>query len=89
MALGAPARRVAREVAIDGIRLTAYGLALGCAGAWAVGRGLSTLLFDVRANDPVVLGAVALALMLVSLLACALPALRVIRVDPVTVLRGE
>jgi putative ABC transport system permease protein len=89
IALGAPAARVAREVAVDGIRLSVYGLLLGLAGTWAIGRSLSSLLFDVRANDPVVLGGIALALMLVSLLACGLPALRVIRVDPVTVLRGE
>jgi putative ABC transport system permease protein len=89
MALGAPAARVARDVAIDGIRLAIYGLALGIAGAWTVGRGLSSLLFDARANDPAMLGGIALALMLVSLLACCVPTLRVLRVDPVTVLRGD
>lgn len=89
LALGAPAPRVVREVAIDGVKLAVSGVVLGLAGAWALGRGLSNLLFDVRAGDPSTLAGVALALVLVAVLACWLPALRVTRVDPVTVLRGE
>jgi putative ABC transport system permease protein len=89
MALGATAPRVVRHVATNGLKLCLYGLLAGLAGAWTMGRTLSTLLFDVRANDPTVLGGVALALFLAAALASLLPALRAARVEPAALLRGE
>ena len=89
MALGASASRVVREVATNGIKLCVYGVVAGLAASWAFGRAMSSLLFDVRANDPLILGGVALALFLVAVVACGLPALRVTRVDPAAVLHGE
>jgi hypothetical protein len=89
MALGATAAHVVRDVAANGIKLCLYGLLAGLAGAWALGRTLSSLLFDVRANDPIVLGGVALALLLAAALASLLPALRATRVEPAALLRGD
>jgi putative ABC transport system permease protein len=89
MALGAQASRVAREVAAHGIRLCLYGLIIGLAGAWALRRVLSSFLFGVQADDPTIFGTVAVALFAVALAACWLPASRVTRIDPATVLRGE
>ncbi len=89
MALGANAARVVREVTFDGLRICLLGLAAGLLGAWMLRRTLSALLFDMRGNDAITLGLVALGLFGAALAACWLPALRVTRVDPARVLRGE
>lgn len=89
MALGATAPRVVRQVATNGVKLCLYGLLAGLAGASVLVRILSHLLFDVHANDPIVLGGVALALFLAAALASLLPAMRAARVEPAALLRGE
>ncbi len=89
MALGAQASRVMREVAAHGIRLCFYGLATGLAGALALRHALSSLLFAVRSDDLTTFATVAMTLAAVALMACWLPASRVTRIDPATVLRGE
>jgi ABC-type antimicrobial peptide transport system permease subunit len=89
MALGATGPQVVREVAVRGLVLCTWGLALGLIGALWLGRGLSGLLFGVTAHDPVVFGGVACVLMGVAALACWLPASRVTRIDPATALRGD
>lgn len=89
MALGGQAAHVVREVAAGDIRLCLYGLFIGLAGALALSRMLSSLLFGVRAADPTIFGAVGLALFGVAIVSCWLPALRVTRIDPAQVLRGE
>jgi ABC-type antimicrobial peptide transport system permease subunit len=89
MALGATPTRVVREVATDGIRLCCYGLVAGTAGAWALGRGMTSLLFGVSGQDPLWVGAVGLTLFAVAVIACALPALRAARIDPAVSLRSD
>ncbi len=89
MALGAERASVLRHIMGQGLRLALIGLAAGLAGAYALTRLMSTLLFNVTPNDPTTLVTVAVAITSVAAVACFLPAQRATRVDPVVVLRDE
>jgi putative ABC transport system permease protein len=69
--------------------LALLGVGLGLAGAVAVTRFMSTLLFGVRPTDPLTFGSIALILTVIALLASYLPARRAARVDPMVSLRTE
>lgn len=86
-ALGAPRGRILGLVLRQGMVLTGLGLAIGLFATWGSTRIISTLLYDIGASDPVVLMAVISSLGAAALLACALPAWRASRVDPVIALR--
>jgi putative ABC transport system permease protein len=88
-ALGASPRDVLRLVLRGGMTLTALGLAIGVAGALAVTRLLGSLVFGISPRDPLTLGASAVLLTMVALLACYLPARRAARIDPLLALRTE
>jgi putative ABC transport system permease protein len=89
MALGAQAADVRKLVIGQGMRLALTGLAAGLAGSFALARMMSTLLFQVNANDPATFIAISLLLASVALLACDIPARRATRVDPMIALRYE
>ena len=89
MALGASRGRVTGMVLGQGTGLISLGVLLGLAGAWVLSRLLRGLLFGVSATDPAIFAGVAGLLLLVSLLACYLPARRATRVDPAVALRAE
>jgi len=89
MALGAEASQVARMVVAQGLAAAAVGVALGAGGAWALGRGVRALLYEVSPGDPLVLGSTALVLLVVSALAAWLPARRAAQIDPMVALRNE
>ena len=89
LALGAPTARVLRDVIGRGARLTAIAIALGIAGAVVVARIATTVLFGVAPHDPVALLTAAGLLGAIALLACAVPARRAARVDPVVALAEE
>ena len=72
-----------------GMRLSAAGLAIGLAGAFAARRFLASLVFDVSTADPWIYAGVATLMLGVALLACYLPARRASRVDPLVALRWE
>jgi len=88
-ALGAERGDVLRLVIRQGILLTGVGLALGLIVAFAVTRLLGSLLYGIRATDPLIWCGVSLVLGLVALLAMWLPASRASRVDPTEALRYE
>jgi len=89
MALGAQPREVMALVLRQGFYLIGIGVALGLAGALALRSLIASLLFEVKATDPVTLITVVLVLTGVALLACYLPARRATKVDPLVALRYE
>ncbi len=89
LAIGATPADVVRLFVREGAGLTLVGVACGLAGAVAVTRTLSSLLFGVTTTDPVTFTAVAGTLAIVALLASYLPARRAARVDPMTALRTD
>jgi putative ABC transport system permease protein len=89
MALGARASDVLGLVVRQGMTPVLAGIGVGLAGALAVGRLSSGLLFEVPPHDPVTLAAAASVLTAAALLACALPARRAARIDPAQALRDE
>jgi predicted permease len=89
MALGAAPETIRRMVTREGLTMAGVGVAIGLAAALLLTRYLRALLFEVSPTDPLTLGAVSLALLVVSLVASWLPALRASRVEPVVALRSE
>jgi putative ABC transport system permease protein len=88
-ALGAQRLEIVRLVVAQGARLVAAGIVLGLAGAFGLTRLLSTMLFEVGATDMATYAIVSIAMAALALLACAVPARRAARVDPVTALRQD
>jgi predicted permease len=89
MALGAQAADVRRMVVTQGGRIALVGVIIGLVAAVLSARSLESLLFEVRAWDPLVFAAVAVTMLGVALLACYLPARRASAVNPVEAIRAE
>lgn len=89
MALGASPRDVRNMVVRQGMLLAIIGVAAGIAIALALTRLMASMLYDVKARDPLVFVSVAILLSLVALLATYLPARRAAKVDPMIALRYE
>jgi putative ABC transport system permease protein len=89
LALGARLADVIRMVIIEGMKPVVFGVVLGIAGAFLLGRVLASLIYSVKPTDPVTFFAAAALLALISLLACMIPAYRATRVDPISALRYE
>ena len=89
LAIGAQPRQVLLLVLRQGLLLTIFGVVLGLAAAFALTRLLSGLLFGVDAVDVSTFTTISFLLVIVSLLACYLPARRAMRIDPLQALRYE
>ena len=89
IALGAQWRDVLKLILRSGMFLVTIGLIIGLAGALTLTRLMTSLLYEVSPTDPFTFGAVALCVILVTLLACYIPARRATKVDPLIALRYE
>jgi predicted permease len=89
MALGADQRNILALVLKKGMGLTLVGAGIGLVGSFALTRLMSSLLFGVKASDPLTFVIVPLLLAAVALLACWIPARRAAKVDPLVALRYE
>ena len=89
MALGADRASVVRLVMKEGLVLLAAGVAVGVVLALWAGRAAATMLYGVKAYDPVSLGVAVTLLGVIALAASALPARRAVAVDPMVALRDE
>ena len=86
MALGASPSGVLQLIVGEGMKVALIGIGSGLLGGLALGRALSSLVFDVPVRDPATFLGVAAALAGVAFAACAVPALRASRVDPIVAL---
>jgi predicted permease len=89
VALGSPRARILKLVLWEGFELVLIGLVLGIVGAASLQKVVATEIYGVRALDPLVLASVMALLAIVALAACAVPARRAMRVDPIVALRSE
>jgi putative ABC transport system permease protein len=89
MALGADARALVALVVRQGMAIAFVGIAIGLAGAFALTRLLGTLLYDVRPTDAATFAAVTATVAAAALAACAIPARRASKLDPLAALRHD
>jgi predicted permease len=89
MALGSDGRRIFGLIVSEGLWLLCLGIGVGLAGAFAIRRGMESQLFGVQPMDPVVLALVTGVLGVVALVACAVPARRAARIDPLIALADQ
>ncbi|MGB6302690.1 MAG: ABC transporter permease [Acidobacteriaceae bacterium] len=89
LALGASRSGIRQLILVSGARLALIGCAIGLAGAIGATRLLQSLLFQVNPFDPLVLIASAVVILMLSVVASAMPAQRAATVDPMHALRDE
>jgi predicted permease len=89
IALGSDGRRIFGLIVSEGLWLLALGVGAGLAGAFAIRKAMETQLFGVQPMDPLVLAAVAAVLAAVAFIACAVPARRAARIDPLLALSDQ
>jgi predicted permease len=89
MALGATAGVVRRQVVSQGTAVVMVGVVIGIVAAFAATRLLGSLLYDVKAVDPLVFAGMSVAMLAVGMLASYVPARRASGVDPIEALRGD
>ncbi len=89
LALGAEHGRVLRSTILRGLRPVAIGLVIGLGLSFWLSRFMTSLLFNVTANDVSTYVAVTLALLVTAIVSCYIPARQVLRVDPVIALRAD
>jgi putative ABC transport system permease protein len=89
IALGASRSNVLWLVLKQGLRMAAIGATIGLFGAWAAQKLTTGLLFEISPADPITLAGAALLLLAVAAIATAIPAARVIAIDPASTLRQD
>ena len=89
MALGSKPGGVLNLIVGEGMKVVLTGIGIGLLGGLALGRVVASLVFGVAVRDPVTFGVVTVVLAGVGLAACAIPARRASRIDPLVALRDE
>jgi putative ABC transport system permease protein len=89
MALGAGRGQIVRMTLASGVRLSLIGIAAGVAVSMATSRILDGLLFGVEGTDVVTYASVIVLMLVAALAACAVPAIRAARVNPLSAVRAE
>jgi len=89
LALGADPSSVGRMIVWDGLRLAVYGILPGLVAGYAAARGMSALLFGVAPSDPATFATAAGVALLVTFAGTAIPAIRAVRISPMSVLKNE
>ena len=89
MALGARRADVLQMTVKQALNLVAIGMVIGLAAAFLLTRVLASLLFGIRATDPITFIGISVVLLAVAILASYLPALRATKVDPIIALRAQ
>jgi putative ABC transport system permease protein len=89
LALGAVPRGIRNMIVLQGLRLTAAGILIGLGAAFGLTRLITSMLFGVKALDPLVFAVIPIVLIGVALLSVWFPAIRASRVDPIQALRYE
>jgi putative ABC transport system permease protein len=89
LALGAPRSSLVWLVSSQVLRMALAGVAVGLLGTTLAARSLTSQLYGISALDPLTLGSASMVLVGVALAACALPARRAARIDPMQALRTE
>jgi ABC-type antimicrobial peptide transport system permease subunit len=89
LAVGAQRADVMRLILGEGLSVTAAGIAIGLLCAFTLTRVLQSLLYGVTRSDPIAFGTVLVVLFATSIIACAAPAMRACRIDPIAALRQD
>jgi putative ABC transport system permease protein len=89
LALGAEPPAILRMVVGQGLKLVSIGLVMGAVAAYGVARAVGSLLYRTESHDVMTFVTVPVVLVVIALVACALPAWRASRVEPLTALRAE
>ncbi|HZM97423.1 MAG TPA: ABC transporter permease [Vicinamibacterales bacterium] len=89
IALGAAPPAIVRMVVGQGLKLVSIGLAAGIVVSYLAARLVASLLYQTESHDVITFGSVPLVLMLIALVACALPAWRASRVEPISAMRSD
>jgi putative ABC transport system permease protein len=89
LALGAEPARVGRMIFADGMRLAVIGIVPGVFGAYATARGMSALLFGIAPGDPATFATAVGVALVMTFAGSVVPAIRAVRVTPMSVLKAE
>jgi ABC-type antimicrobial peptide transport system permease subunit len=89
LALGAEPSQVGRMIFVDGMRLALYGIVPGVLGAYLAARAMSALLFGIAPGDPATFASAVGVALAITFAGSLVPALRAVRVTPMSVLRAE
>jgi len=89
MALGAERSDIIQLIVLQGLRLSAVGIALGIVAAFLLGRVIAAMLVGVKSTDPATFAAVTMVFLAISALASWLPARRAANLDPTKALREQ
>ena len=89
LALGAEPSSITRQIVTQGGKVSGIGIAIGLAGAFAGSRLIASVLYGVDPRDPIIFAMMAIALQLIALIACWVPARRAAALNPTIALRAD